>query len=215
MPFLIILSAPSGAGKTTIARALAERRDDVEFSISATTRAPRGAERDGVDYYFLDRATFQRRIDAGDFLEWAEYGGARYGTLRDEVDRVLRSDRHVLLDIEVQGARLVRNRSQNHVSIFILPPSGEELVNRLRERRTEGPESLARRFRRAVDEIAEAVDYDYIVINDDRERAIAEVDEIVDTEMLRPTRVPGLDTFMNDLRDVLARAADAMASGEE
>lgn len=107
-PFLLVLSAPSGGGKTTIAKALLAAREDLGYSVSATTRAPRPGEREGTDYHFLARAEFDRRLAAGEFLEWAEYGGQRYGTLAAEVDGVLASGRHVVLDIEVQGARAIR-----------------------------------------------------------------------------------------------------------
>ena len=212
--FLIILSAPSGTGKTTIARALVQQRDDVVFSISATTRPPREGEVDGRDYYFLDRPTFERRIQGHEFLEWAEYGDHLYGTLHEEIDRIMRTGRHVILDIETVGARMVRQSTTNVVSVFILPPSGEELVRRLRGRRTEDDLVLARRLRRAVEEIEEAVEYDYIVVNDEVNQAIAEVTAIIDTEVRRPSRLPNMDQFMNTLRDVLVRSAEELSGGK-
>lgn len=213
--FLIILSAPSGTGKTTIAHALVEERDDVVFSVSATTRVPRAEEREGRDYYFLDRETFERRARNHEFLEWAEYGGHLYGTLHEEIDRIMRTGRHVILDIEIQGARMVRQSSTNVVSVFILPPDGEELVRRLRGRRSEDDRVLAGRLRRAVEEIGEAVDYDYIVVNDQVEQAIAEVNGIIDTEVRRPSRLPSMDEFLNTLRDVLVRSAEELSGGKE
>jgi len=203
IPFLLVLSAPSGAGKTTIARALLAARDDLGFSVSATTRPPRQGERDGEDYRFLTVAEFERCVQAGAFLEWAEYGSHRYGTLRSDVDDLLAEGRHVLLDIEVQGARQVRERCQNVVSVFILPPSARVLVERFGGRNTERPAELARRLRRASEEMAEAGSYDYVVVNTDRTQAVAEVAAIIDAETHRTQRQPELEPNLQALvRDV-------------
>jgi guanylate kinase len=212
---LIILSAPSGTGKTTIARALVDLRDDMMFSISATTRAPRGQEVDGKDYYFLDRETFEARVQERGFLEWAEYGGNLYGTLHSEVDRIMRNGHHVVLDIEIQGARHVRTHTQNVVSIFILPPDGETLVQRLEGRRAEERAVRALRLRTAVEEIGDAVEYDYIVTNDEIDRTVAEVAAIVDTEVRRPERLPDVEQSLNSLRDVLTEHAARLEAEEE
>jgi len=187
-PFLLILSSPSGTGKTTITKALLAARDDLGFSVSATTRSPRPGEADGVDYHFLTPGEFERRRAAGALLEWAEYGGQRYGTLASEVERVLTQGRHVILDIEVQGARQVRERRPDVVSIFVLPPSVEELVARLGGRGAGQPADLEQRLRRAVDELGEAHHYDYLVVNDDRTQAVAEVAAIIDAESRRTRR---------------------------
>lgn len=141
-PFPIILSAPSGGGKTTIARRLLELRPDLGYSISCTTRAPRGTERDGVDYYFLTRDEFLSRRTTGDFAESAEVHGNLYGTLRSEIARVLDSGRHVVMDIDVQGARQMAVAFPQSVMVFVLPPSGQVLLDRLRNRKTESPKSL-------------------------------------------------------------------------
>lgn len=210
-----MLSAPSGGGKTTIAQALLAARDDVAFSVSATTRRPRATEVDGRDYRFMSREEFQRSIDSGEFLEWAEYGGQLYGTLETEVRRILQGGQHAVLDIEIQGARLVRERAANVVSIFILPPSIEVLTERLRERSTENPGELAARLRRAVEEIGEAAEYDYIVINEDRTQAVADVARILDAEAHRPSRLDGIEELLNDLRDALAHEARAAAQRGE
>lgn len=206
-PFLLVVSAPSGAGKTTITQALLAARDDLGFSISATTRAPRAGEREGVHYHFLGREEFDRRIAAGEFLEWAEYGGHRYGTLRTEVDRVLAEGRHVVLDIEVQGARQVRERCQNVVSVFILPPSAKALADRLGGRNTEHRPVVAQRLRAAVGELAEALAYDYVVVNADKTQAVAEVAAILDAEAHRPGRQPDLRQQIADLVRDLADLA--------
>lgn len=213
-PFLLILSAPSGGGKTTIAKALLAGRDDVGYSVSATTRQPRPGEQDGKDYYFLSPEEFARRVDADAFLEWAEYGGNRYGTLRTAVDEVLRTGRHVVLDIEVQGARQVRERCQNAVSVFILPPSAAELVERLGGRNTEHPREVARRLRTAVQELRDATTYDYVVINTDRTQAVAEVAAIIEAETRRPTRAESLEAILNRLADDLATRARDLEESE-
>jgi guanylate kinase len=205
--FLLVVSAPSGAGKTTITQALLAARDDLGFSISATTRAPRTGEREGVHYHFLGREEFDRRIAAGEFLEWAEYGGHRYGTLRTEVNRVLAEGRHVVLDIEVQGARQVRERCQNVVSVFILPPSAKALADRLGGRNTEQRLAVAERLRAAVGELAEALVYDYVVVNADRTQAVAEVAAILDAEAHRPSRQADLRQHIEDLVRDLADLA--------
>lgn len=212
-PFLLVLSSPSGAGKTTIAKALLAARDDVGYSVSATTRPPRPGERDGVDYHFLSDTEFTRRVEAGDFLEWAEYSGYRYGTLRSEVDRVLASGRHVVLDIDVQGARAIRQRRGDVVSIFILPPSVDELLARLGARGGNGPSDLERRLRRAVEEVAEASTYDYIIVNVDRTQAVAEVAAILEAESRRTHRQAELLEGLTKFQRELIEAAERLARG--
>lgn len=209
-PFLLVLSAPSGGGKTTIAKALLAAREDLGYSVSATTRAPRPGERDGTDYHFLSRAEFDRRLAAGEFLEWAEYGGQRYGTLAAEVDGVLATGRHVVLDIEVQGARAIRERCQNVVSVFIIPPSAQALTDRLGGRNTERPNDLVGRLRRAVEELDDAGQYDYVVVNTDRTQAVAEVAAIIDAESRRPGRLPELPEALRDLARQIAAQADLL-----
>jgi guanylate kinase len=177
---LVILSAPSGGGKTTIARRLEASRSDVGFSVSATTRAPRENERDGVDYYFFPREEFLRRTEAGEFLEWAEYAGQLYGTLSAEVDRLLARGLHALLDIEVQGADQVRQRRKDALAIFILPPTANELLRRLTGRRSETREQVARRIAQADRELDAALGYDHVVVNDVLDRAVEAVSGIID-----------------------------------
>jgi guanylate kinase len=210
-PLLLVLSSPSGGGKTTIAKALLAARDDLAYSVSATTRPPREGERDGVDYYFLTDQEFRRRRDAGEFVEWAEYSGYLYGTPQSEVDRILASGRHVMLDIEVQGARLIRQRRSDVVSIFILPPSVDELLQRLGGRGQSRPADLERRVRRAVEEVDEAQHYDYIVINADRTQAVAEVAAIIDAEAHRTPRHASLRDLIGRFKRELAQAADSLA----
>lgn len=199
-----MLSSPSGGGKSTIARHLLEAREDVTFSVSATTRAPRPGEVDGREYHFLDRGTFERRVRAGEFLEWAEYGGQLYGTLLEEVERGLGAGKHVVLDIEVQGARQVRARFPNSVHVFVLPPSAAQLASRLRDRNTEDSPTLQQRLSIAADELLAAPEYDYAVVNDDVVEAVAQVAAILDVEARRTRRLPSLNRVIDTLRRDLA-----------
>jgi guanylate kinase len=202
-PRIVILSAPSGGGKTTITRALLQRRTDVGYSVSATTRAPRPGEVDGGAYHFVTRAEFERRIAAEEFLEWATYAGNLYGTLKREVDAVLASGRHVLLDIEVQGADQVWRRCppSQSMRIFILPPSGRQWMDRLVGRETESRESLARRADRAIWEIRQGLTWEHIVINDELAHAVPEVGAIIDADGAGRLRPPAdrLETLVNEL----------------
>jgi guanylate kinase len=182
-PVVVVLAAPSGGGKTTIARALVARWPKrYGFSISATTRPPRPGERHGEDYFFLTRDEFRRRQVADEFLEWAEYAGELYGTLKAEVDRVLAAGRNVLLDIEVQGARQVRQRYPPPASraVFILPPSATELLRRLHGRRTESPSAMAQRLETAIRELRQAEEFDHVVVNEDLDTAVATVHQLVE-----------------------------------
>lgn len=206
-PFLVILSSPSGGGKTTIAKRLLDRRTDVGYSISATTRPPRPGERDGVDYHFLTGAEFQRRVDGGEFLEWATYGGELYGTLGAEVDRIQRAGRTVVMDIDVQGARQVRQRRNDVVTIFILPPSAEALLERLGGRRSDHPEAVRRRVVQAVEEVTAAPEYDYIVVNDVLDHAVADVEAILDAERHRAARITDVAATVRTLKQGLERIA--------
>lgn len=191
-PFPIILSAPSGGGKTTIARMLLKRRSDIGYSVSCTTRAPRPRETPGQDYYFLTREEFETRRAGGDFAEWAEVHGNLYGTLRSEIARVLNTGRHVVMDIDVQGARQIRAAFPGSVTVFVLPPSGEVLLERLRNRQTESPKQLVARLDSALRELQAVEEYEYVVVNDELEQAVVRVASVLDAEILRRERVAGL-----------------------
>lgn len=199
-----MLSSPSGGGKTTIARHLLEAREDVVYSVSATTRPRRAGEVDAREYHFLDRAEFERRVAAGDFVEWAEYGGNLYGTLRAEVERGLESGRHVVLDIEVSGSRQVRQRFPQAVQVFVLPPSAAALAQRLRGRNTEDPATVARRLLIAGRELEAAREYEYVVVNDDVVDAVSQVAAILDVESRRVRRITNLEAVLDSLRRDLA-----------
>jgi guanylate kinase len=214
-----VLSSPSGGGKSTIARHLLEAREDVTYSVSATTRPMRQGEEDGRHYHFLDRGEFERRVKAGAFLEWAEYGGQLYGTLNDAVRTGLASGRHVVLDIEVRGARQVRERVPDSVQVFVLPPSAAVLVQRLRGRNTEDPAGVARRLAIAAEELLAAREYQYVVVNDDVVDAVAQVAAILDGEARRVARLANLGAVIDDLRRDLAGQQDRLrgddAAGKE
>jgi guanylate kinase len=190
--FPIILSAPSGGGKTTIARALLERRKDIGYSVSCTTRQPRAGEIQGKDYYFLSRTEFLAKREHGEFAESAEVHGNLYGTLRSEVLRVLQSGLHVLMDIDVQGAAQFTRVFPQSVTVFVLPPSAEVLVDRLRKRQTESAQQLADRLISALQELQSVDEYEYVVVNDNLEQAIQRVGSIVDAEVSSRERVAGL-----------------------
>jgi guanylate kinase len=207
-PFLLVLSSPSGAGKTSIARRLLEVRADLAYSVSATTRPQRPGETDGRDYHFVPAGEFARRVAAGEFLEHAVYGGHRYGTLRAEVEAIIQRGCHALLDIEIDGARQLRSSYPEAVHVFVLPPSGDELVRRLEGRNTEDPAAVRRRLDHAAEELAAVGEYGYAVVNDDLARAVARVAAIVDAEGQRVARQDGLVEFIAGIRrQVLAEAA--------
>jgi guanylate kinase len=178
---LVVLSAPSGAGKTTLAHLYRERNPDAVFSVSATTRAPRGAEVDGVDYHFVTQERFQALVAEGAFAEWAEVHGRRYGTLRATIDEALRRGRVALFDIDVQGGEQLRAAYPREAcTIFVLPPDEAELERRLRGRSTDAEEVIRQRLAVAHAEIARGLaSYDYVVVNDEVEAAYAQIAAIV------------------------------------
>jgi len=214
-PFPLVLSSPSGAGKSTIARALLGAREDLGYSVSATTRPPRPGETDGQDYHFLSEAEFARRVAAGEFVEWAEYSGSRYGTLRSEITRILGAGRHPVLDIEIEGARAVRRAFPESVLVFVVPPSAGELMRRLGGTGGTRAGSLVQRLRRAVEELKEATAYDYVIVNVDRTEAVAAVAAILDAESKRPRRNPALETDLAELGREVGALAERLALGAE
>lgn len=204
-PFPLIISSPSGGGKTTITKLLLQRRPDVGYSVSATTRAPRNGEVHARDYFFVTKEEFAGMRERGDFAESAQVHGNWYGTLRREVDRVLKSDRHVLMDIDVQGAQQFKAAYPESVMVFLLPPSAEALMRRLTSRQTESEEAFRTRLRAAREELRAAVSYQYAVMNDDLESAYRKVSSIIDAEAVRHARQPQLTSRVTALVDELDR----------
>lgn len=182
-PKAILFSAPSGSGKTTIIKRLLQYFDCFEFSISATSRKPREGERDGIDYYFLSPEDFERRVQAGDFLEWEEvYAGTRYGTLKSEIDRIAKRGKVVIFDVDVNGGlNIKRFFGDSAMAIFVMPPSIEVLEQRLRQRGTESEESIQKRLGRSARELDEASRFDKTIVNDDLDRAVAETKAVIET----------------------------------
>ena len=198
-PFPVIMSSPSGVGKTTIARMLLQRREDVGYSVSCTTRQPRPGEADGRDYFFWTPEQFVAARERGEFAESADVHGRMYGTLRREVDRVIGQGRYVIMDIDVQGAAQFVRVFPESVLIFLLPPSAGVLIERLEGRKSETRDALAVRLRNAIAELREANRYDYLIVNDDLERAIRYVSSVIDAETVRRTRDPEAATRVASL----------------
>ena len=208
MAFPVILSSPSGGGKTTIAHKLLSLRKDLGYSVSCTTRPPREGEVNGRDYHFLAVEKFKRGQDAGEFAESAEVHGHLYGTLRAEVARVLSSGRHVIMDIDVQGAQQFSAAFPESVLIFILPPSADALIERLTARGTEDAKSLIRRFRSAKEELKSIDLYEYVVVNDRIDSAVAAISSIIDAEALKRSRNDALEPLIKNVEDGIQSAID-------
>jgi len=197
---MLVLSSPSGAGKTTISRRLLGNDKDIALSVSHTTRAKRKGETDGKDYHFVDKDTFARMRDEGAFLEWAVVFDNYYGTTRAPVERALLEGRDVLFDVDWQGAETLRKAAAGDVvSVFILPPSAEALEDRLKTRAEDSDEVVSRRMRGASNEIQHWREYDYVVVNYDIDRSVAAVRAILAAERLRRTRLTGLKDFVQGL----------------
>lgn len=208
--FPLILSSPSGGGKTTIAQELLRRRIDLGYSVSCTTRPSRAGEVEGRDYYFLRQTEFQEARERGEFAESAVVHGHLYGTLKSEVDRVLGTGRHVVMDIDVQGARQFASTYPESVLVFVLPPDAGVLLERLRARGTESGESMARRLRSAVEELRAVDLYGYVVVNADLDRAVNSVSGILDAESTRLSRIDGIHARVGALVADLDRELEKM-----
>lgn len=181
----MIISAPSGAGKTTLIEKLLIQNPVFEFAVSTTTRIKRTGESEGKNYYYVSYDEFMQMVDKGEFLEWAKVHDNYYGTTKKEVDRIKALSKIPIFDVDVQGARSLRNKLQNVISIFIIPPSIQELEKRLRHRSTETEHQITVRLNNALVELREYVNYDYIVINDDLQKALDELNAILKTIILK------------------------------
>ncbi|MCS7315064.1 MAG: guanylate kinase [Bryobacterales bacterium] len=215
-PIVYIVSGPSGSGKSTLVREVLKTVPGLLFSVSYTTREPRGAERDGEHYHFIGREAFEERIRRGEFLEWAVVFGQYYGTHRSYLDRAATEGRDLVLDIDVQGARQLKGSVPDAVSVFVLVPSPEELERRLRRRSEDAEEAIRRRLGEAARELAAYGAYDYLLVNDELERAAQRLAAIIEAERLKRTRMEPL------ARAILARfeartgaEAEALEGGEQ
>jgi guanylate kinase len=201
---MLVLSSPSGAGKTTLSRRLLEQDSHVSLSVSVTTRRPRRGEIDGRDYHFISEARFDEMVQNGELLEWARVFDYRYGTPRRPVADALDDGRDVLFDIDWQGTQQLRERARSDlVSIFVLPPSASELERRLRNRAQDNEETIRKRMAKAADEMSHWAEYDYVVINTDLDHAFAEARAILFAERLKRERQPGLSDFVRRLQEEL------------
>lgn len=180
---LMVISGPSGTGKGTLVKHLLNRNNKIQLSVSATTRNPRPGEVDGVNYFFLDNPDFEEKLSQGEFLEYAEVYGNYYGTPKEFVEEKLSSGQNVLLEIDIVGALQIREKFEEAVFLFILPPSLEELERRIKKRGTETPEQMAKRMDSALKEIEELERYDYVVLNDEIEKATKLIESIVEAEI--------------------------------
>jgi guanylate kinase len=198
---MLVLSSPSGAGKTTISRMLLERDANLRMSISVTTRPRRAAEVHGRDYYFIDPSEFERMVERDALLEHAHVFGNRYGTPRAAVEQMLGAGRDVLFDIDWQGTQQLAEKARDDlVSVFVLPPSTAELERRLRMRAADSEEEVRRRMAKAADEMSHWAEYDYVIVNQDLEASVGKVQAILTAERLRRERQIGLSDFVRDLR---------------
>ena len=205
----VVLAAPSGTGKTTIAHALVDGSDSFVFSVSVTTRPPRGGEESGSDYVFVSEEQFEGMVQEGELAEWARVHGYLYGTPRSNLVEAAERGRHVVLDIDVQGAGQIRERVPEAILIFVFPPSADALAERLAKRGTEPVDEVARRMRASRDELARADEFDYMVVNDELYVAVAAVEAIIAAESHRPRRARMLateiETLQNEIDMLLAR----------
>lgn len=200
---MLVLSSPSGAGKTTISRMLLEQEPDLRMSVSVTTRPKRKGEIEGKDYYFVSHDRFREMVDGDELLEHATVFDNSYGTPAGPVDEALQSGKDVLFDVDWQGAQQMRTRRRSDIaSVFILPPSTEELARRLTSRGTDSADVVARRMAKAANEISHYGEYDYVVVNDEVEHCLAQVRAILHAERVKGDRQPGLADFVSGLTEV-------------
>jgi guanylate kinase len=211
----VVLVATSGTGKTTIAHRLVEEDPRYVFSISATTRPPREGEKDGVDYHFLDTDEFERQVEQGDFAEWARVHDRLYGTPRSELDAAASRGEHVVLDIDVQGARQIRESVPQARLIFVLPPSVGIMMARLTGRGTEAAEDIARRLRSALVELQAVPEFDYVVVNDDLDECLGEIRAIVESGAVPEAPEQDAESFRAEIGRLLYEEYGGIAQDNE
>ena len=199
---MLVLSSPSGAGKTTLSRQLLDNDSQIQLSVSCTTRAKRPGEKEGLDYKFLDTASFRGMVDRGEFLEYAQVFGNYYGTPRAPVEAALSAGKDVLFDIDWQGTQQLRDKVRGDVvTVFILPPSTRDLEKRLLTRAQDSKDIVAERMAKAADEMSHYAEYDYVVVNRDIGTSLNRIKAILDAERLKLDRQPGLSAFVKALRE--------------
>jgi guanylate kinase len=206
---MLVVSSPSGAGKTTLTRNLLEQEENVSLSVSVTTREKRLSEIEGVHYQFISRRRFEAMRDTDELLEWAEVHGNYYGTPREPVDKALAAGRDMLFDIDWQGTQQLYAKMRNDVvSVFVLPPSASELKSRLERRAEDSGETITRRLRNAAQEIPHWNEYDYVLVNRDLDKSFARLRAILTAERLKRVQKPGIEKFVAELLGDLRRIAD-------
>jgi len=203
--FIVVITAPSGTGKTTVIRRLIESNSRLCYSVSATTRPRRSAEVPGGDYFFFSEQEFDEKLEKELFAEWAEVHGYRYGTLKAQIEDILKQGRHVMMDVDVQGARHLRELYPDGVFIYLMPPSMKELKARLSRRGTEDEASFEQRLDDAVAEIESLAAFDYLVVNDELEKTVDEIIGIIRSEELKITRISDLE---KNIRSYLERETE-------
>jgi guanylate kinase len=197
---MIVVSGPSGAGKSSITRQVLSRNPDIQYSISYTTRPVRGSEEEGVDYLFTTEDDFRKKIEEGEFIEWARVHGAYYGTPKTPILEAFERGKKVLLDIDVQGGRQIRDSFNQGVFIFVLPPSRNVLFKRLKGRMTDKSEVIERRMREACREVEELRNYHYLVINEDLAKSVEQVEEIIHAEECKVDRMKGTKAWIGSFQ---------------
>jgi guanylate kinase len=199
---MLVMSSPSGAGKTTIAREVLKRDSEIAMSVSATTRAPRPGEQEGKDYFFVTEENYKAMVVAGEFFEHAKVFDNYYGTPRAAVDQELKAGLDVLFDVDWQGTQQLRENARDDlVSIFVLPPSTDELARRLTERAQDTEDVVSSRMAKAADEMSHYIEYDYIIVNNDLEKSVESVRAVLEAERMKRERVVGLHEFVENMRD--------------
>ncbi len=199
---MLVMSSPSGAGKTTIARELLKRDPDIKMSVSATTRPPRPGEENGKDYFFVSEEKYKLMVSAGEFLEHAKVFDNFYGTPREPMEEALKAGRDVLFDVDWQGTQQLRENARDDlVSIFVLPPSKDELAKRLTGRAQDSENVVRKRMAKASDEMSHYIEYDYIIVNNEIEESVERVRSILDAERMKRERLIGLHEFVENMRD--------------